>query len=80
LIELGNEGYLQMLNPPQMLRIKHLQQILKISRSSIYYKLNPKSPYFDPTFPRPIKLGKSTTAWSTQSIQTWLNEKESNQH
>lgn len=69
-----------MQEPSKMLRIKHVQQLLNISRSSIYYKLNPSSPYFDPTFPRPIKLGRSMTAWSTHAIQNWLNSKTENQN
>lgn len=62
----------------QMLRMKHLTELLKISRSSVYSKMNANSPYFDPTFPRPIKVGASSIAWSAQSISEWLSKQLAN--
>lgn len=56
-----------------MLRMKHLIMKLGISRSSIYEKINPKSPRYDPAFPKPIKLGSSTVAWVESEIDHWIN-------
>lgn len=56
-----------------MLRMKHLLTKLGISRSSIYEKINPKSPRYDPAFPKPIKLGSSTVAWVESEIDQWIN-------
>lgn len=60
-----------------MLRMKHLIAKLGISRSSIYEKINPKSPRYDPGFPKPIKLGGSTVAWVEEEIDQWINDSRS---
>lgn len=56
-----------------ILRMKHLIKKLGISRSSIYEKINPKSPRYDPTFPRPIKLGPASVGWVESEIDQWIN-------
>ena len=38
-------------------RRKDVEAKLCISRSSIYDRLDPKSKRYDPTFPRPLKMG-----------------------
>jgi prophage regulatory protein len=40
-----------------ILRLSSLQERVGLSRSSIYDRLNPGSPRFDPNFPKPIALG-----------------------
>ena len=40
----------------RIVRMKELTQILGISRSTIYDKLNPKSRRYDPRFPKPLRL------------------------
>lgn len=44
----------------KILRVSIVLKILKISRSSLYNKLNPKSKYFDESFPKKVWLGSST--------------------
>ena len=39
----------------RIVRMKELTQILGISRSTIYDKLNPKSRRYDPRFPKPLR-------------------------
>lgn len=41
----------------KVLTIAAIGEKFTLSRSGIYERLNPKSPRFDPDFPRPIKLG-----------------------
>ncbi|QHQ34884.1 helix-turn-helix transcriptional regulator [Algicella marina] len=43
-----------------------------LSRSSIYAKLDPKSRYHDPDFPRPVRIGVRSVAWSEREIAEWL--------
>jgi len=45
-----------------------------LSRSSIYARINPKSPGYDPTFPKSISLGGRAVGWIESEIETWLEE------
>lgn len=44
----------------RVIRINELAKKLAIGKSTIYDWLNPKSPRYDETFPKPIKLGASS--------------------
>ena len=57
----------------RIIRIKELTSMISLSRSTIYDRLNPKSRYFDPTFPKPIKLGSSAIGWHSVAVQEWIN-------
>jgi hypothetical protein len=35
-----------------------------------------QSPYFDPSFPRPLKLGASAVGWRELDVEAWLDERE----
>lgn len=43
-----------------------------LSRATIYEKINPKSRYYDPAFPKPIKLGQRAVGWDESAVDTWL--------
>ncbi len=66
----------------KIVRMKELTQILGISRSTIYDKLNPKSRRYDPLFPKPIRLGcigtTGAVGWINYLIQEWLSNLETN--
>lgn len=55
-----------------IVRMDKLVDKLGICRSSIYEKMNSKSPRYDPGFPKPIKLGKSAMGWVESEIDEWL--------
>lgn len=59
--------------PPSMqaLRIRAVCAYLGLSRSSIYNKITKTSQYFDPTFPKPYKLGASAIAWDRAQLEAW---------
>ncbi|WP_343621956.1 helix-turn-helix transcriptional regulator [Acinetobacter proteolyticus] len=61
----------------QIIRIDKLKQMIGLSRSSVYDKMNPKSKRYDESFPRPIKLSISAVGWFEQDIIDWLNSKKS---
>ena len=61
----------------QIIRINKLKQMIGLSRSSVYDKMNPKSKRYDESFPRPIKLSISAVGWFEQDIIDWLNSKKS---
>ncbi len=60
----------------KLIRLPELMKITGLSRSSIYLRLNQKSPYFDKFFPKPIRLSSSgirgAVAWLLSEIQEWI--------
>ena len=58
--------------PPVILRRKKLEARIGQSRSAIYAKLDKNSPYYDPTFPRPISLGVRAVGWVESEVDKWL--------
>lgn len=55
-----------------MIRLRTLVKRLGVSPSTIYNKLNPASPYYDPGFPKQVKLGSGAVAWVEAEVNTWL--------
>ncbi|ENV50385.1 AlpA family transcriptional regulator [Acinetobacter junii] len=60
----------------KVLRIKEVVDITGISRSSIYELLNKKSPRYDPTFPKSIKISVSAVGWFQHELNDWLLSKK----
>ncbi|WP_445346663.1 helix-turn-helix transcriptional regulator [Acinetobacter bohemicus] len=58
-----------------MFNIKTVIEITSISRSVIYELINPKSRYYDPTFPIPIHLTDVRIGWVSQEVYDWLELK-----
>lgn len=61
-----------MSNPIKVLRIKDLIRKVGMARSTIYDRFNPKSPRYDSSFPKPIKLGLSAIGWLEHEVDEWL--------
>jgi prophage regulatory protein len=53
-------------------RRRSLEIRLGLSRSTIYDRINPKSPRYDPTFPKPIRLGGGAVGWLAHEVDDWL--------
>lgn len=63
--------------PLTILRRKQVEARTGLSRSTIYAKFreNPKRPReFDPTFPRPVSIGKKAVGWVESEVDAWLAE------
>lgn len=58
-----------------VIRIKQLKQKTGLGNSSVYNKLNPKSKYHDPTFPKSIQLGDSAVGWIEGEVDIWLSSR-----
>lgn len=58
----------------QILRMKQLQQRTGLSRSAIYDRLDKKSPRYDFTFPKPLKLSPAGTAigFLEHEVEAWI--------
>jgi len=59
----------------KILRLRQVQDRIGLSRSTIYDRMDPNSPRFDSTFPRPVKLGASAIGWFESGITDWLKER-----
>jgi prophage regulatory protein len=59
---------------PSILRRRDLEMRLRLSRSTLYEKINPTSPRYDPTFPKPFRLGKAGAAvgWLESEVESWI--------
>lgn len=59
----------------RILRLPDVAQVVGISRSQIYAKLEPSSRAFDPDFPRQVRLGtthRSGVGWLQSEIDEWV--------
>ncbi|WP_460385228.1 helix-turn-helix transcriptional regulator [Pseudomonas amygdali] len=55
--------------------MRQVQDRIGLSRSTIYDRMDPNSPRFDSTFPRPVKLGASAIGWFESAITEWLKQR-----
>lgn len=59
----------------RILRLNRLKEKTGISGSSIYNKLNPRSKYYDETFPKPIRLGLGAVGWVETEVDAWITSR-----
>lgn len=57
---------------PKILRIKQVQERTGLGRSTIYDRINSKSPRYDASFPRPVRVGQAAIGWVESSISEWI--------
>ena len=63
----------------RIIRMRELVRRLSISRSGIYDRLNPRSPRFDATFPRPVRLSmarRGAIGWPEVWIDGWVRARQ----
>jgi prophage regulatory protein len=58
--------------PVCFIRLKSVIKKMGLSRSSIYNKLNKDSKYYDPDFPKQIKVGGGIVVWIEHEIDDWM--------
>lgn len=61
--------------PITILRLPGVLKRIGIARSTIYDWMNPKSPRYDPTFPRPVRLGQKSVGWRESDLDHWLSSR-----
>ena len=59
----------------QIINIKEVIQFTSISRAKIYEMINFSSKYYDPTFPKPVRLSESRIGWVALEIHQWIEYK-----
>ncbi|MHA3080688.1 helix-turn-helix transcriptional regulator [Acinetobacter sp. ANC 5502] len=62
----------------QIINIKDVIQFTSISRAKIYEMINVDSKYYDPSFPKPVRLSESRIGWSALEINQWIESKLAN--
>lgn len=61
--------------PGKVARLKRVRELTGLGRSSIYNRMDPRSPYYDPTFPRSFSLGTTSNGavgWNEEEVQAWV--------
>ena len=56
----------------KVLRIFEFSKKIGYQRSSIYDKLDPRSPRYDATFPKPIRLGPRAIGFLESDADDWI--------
>ena len=51
-----------------LLRIQAVCNMVGLGKTTIWNKLNRQSPYFDASFPQPIRIGKRAVTWDRHEI------------
>ena len=60
----------------KVIRIKRLQDMLGISKSTIYSRIDPDSKWFDPDFPKPFKIGGYAVGWDVREVMRFVELKK----
>ena len=64
----------------RIIRIHALCWLVGLSKSSIYARIDPKSPYYDETFPVGFKIGNGGRArargWHESDVIQWIHAQE----
>lgn len=64
--------------PLRIIRLRELMDRTGLARSTVYDKMNARSPRHDPDFPRPFKLGvtqSSSVGWNESAVDAWIHKK-----
>lgn len=59
----------------QIINIKEVVQFTSISRSKIYEMIKSDSKYYDPSFPKPVRLSESRIGWVALEVYQWIEDK-----
>lgn len=60
-----------------VLRISEVSELTGISVSMLYEKMNRKSRYYDPTFPKKVSFGARTVGYLQTDIDAWIQQRVS---
>ena len=59
-----------------LIKVEEVQKMTTLSRSSVYLRCQESSEQYDPTFPKPVKLGgkkSRASAWIKEEVQAWID-------
>lgn len=58
-----------------LIKRQQLQELTQLGNTSIYDKLNPKSSYYDPSFPQRIYLSSRAVRWRLGDVLDWIESR-----
>lgn len=64
----------------RIFNIKAVIEITALSRSTIYALINPKSDYYDPSFPKRVVISQKRIGWLAIEIHQWIEDKANNRN
>ena len=59
----------------QIININDVIEFTSISRAKIYEMIKVDSKYYDPTFPKPVRLSESRIGWVALEVHQWIEAK-----
>jgi len=59
----------------RVIRLRTCLDIIGLSRSTVFDISSPKSPRFDPTFPKKVRIGMRAIGWYEEEIHAWIASK-----
>ncbi|MHA3893017.1 helix-turn-helix transcriptional regulator [Acinetobacter sp. GXMZU3951] len=59
----------------QIININDVIEFTSISRAKIYEKIKVDSKYYDPSFPKPVRLSESRIGWVALEVHQWIEAK-----
>lgn len=62
-------------DPRKVQRFQWVKVTTGSGGSTIYDRMDPNSPRYDPTFPRPIRIGLRAVGWFEDEILAWVNSR-----
>ncbi len=62
--------------PSRVLRLQEVLDLLSISKSYHFAKLDKNSKSYDPTYPKPISVGERSVRYVEQEIIDWVNARK----
>jgi len=63
-----------------ILRLRCMCAKLAVSRGTVYSWMNPKSRYFDESFPKPLRLGVKAVGWDSVAVESWIDSRDTVSH
>ena len=59
----------------QFINIKQVVLFTGVGRSTVYEMMDEASPYYDPTFPKKVKITQNRIGWSAWEVHQWIESK-----
>ena len=59
----------------QIININEVIEFTSISRAKIYEMIKVDSRYYDPSFPKPVRLSESRIGWVALEVHQWIEFK-----
>lgn len=56
-------------------RLSSVADATGLRKSSIYNRISVTSKYYDPTFPKPFKLGPRAVGFLKSEVESWIDQK-----